>query len=93
MHQFYQEAISVCNAAKLKNPKSHNCYKHWAFALFKKGELHKAVKKLQKGMKREPHDADYWVIWGVISKTTGDYEGAKHKFLQALHLDPLNDLA
>eukprot|EP00350_Pseudokeronopsis_sp_OXSARD2_P009201 CAMPEP_0170553522 /NCGR_PEP_ID=MMETSP0211-20121228/11357_1 /TAXON_ID=311385 /ORGANISM="Pseudokeronopsis sp., Strain OXSARD2" /LENGTH=63 /DNA_ID=CAMNT_0010861915 /DNA_START=621 /DNA_END=809 /DNA_ORIENTATION=+ len=63
MHQFYQETISICGAAKMRNPKNHNCYKHWAFALFKKGEMSKAIKKIKKGILKNPKDSDNWVVW------------------------------
>jgi hypothetical protein len=50
MHQFFQETINVCGCAKVNNPSNHNCHRHWAFALFKKGEMAKAIKKIKKGI-------------------------------------------
>jgi len=50
MHKYYQETINVCNTAKLYSPDgvaSVNCLRHWAFALFKKGDMTKAIKKIK----------------------------------------------
>jgi tetratricopeptide (TPR) repeat protein len=81
MHQYYPETINVCNKAKLDNPEgTHNCYRHWAFALFKKGEMAKAIKKIKKAIMDEPADADNWIVWGLILRTVGNYVSAKHKF-------------
>lgn len=93
MHQFFQETINVCGCAKLSNPNNHNCHRHWAFALFKKGEMAKAIKKIKKGIEKNPKDADNWVVWGLIMRTVGNYQSAKHKFKKALRLDPNNETA
>ena len=29
---------------------NHGCHRHWAFALFKKGEMAKAIKKIKKSI-------------------------------------------
>lgn len=94
MHQYYPETINVCNKAKLDNPEgTHNCYRHWAFALFKKAEMAKAIKKIKKAIMDDPADADNWIVWGLILRTVGSYVSAKHKFEQALKIDPENETA
>lgn len=93
MHQFYQETINICSYAKLNDPKNHICHRHWAFALFKKGEMAKAIKKIKKGIAKHPKDPDNWVVWGLIMRTVGNYQSAKHKFVKALKLDPNNETA
>jgi Tfp pilus assembly protein PilF len=81
MHAYYPETINVCNKAKLDNPEGAiNCYRHWAFALYKKGELAKAVKKIKKAISSDPSDADNWVVWGLILRTVGVNDSARHKF-------------
>lgn len=72
---------------------NHNCHKHWAFALFKKGEMGKAIKKIKKGVILDPNDPDNWVIWGLIMRTVGSYKSALHKFNKALEIDPNNKTA
>jgi Tfp pilus assembly protein PilF len=59
---------------------NHNCHRHWAFALFKKGEMAKAIKKIKKGIQLNPEDSDNWIVWGLIMRTVGCYTSAKHKF-------------
>lgn len=95
MHQYKDEAIIVCNTAKQNLPKgaNHNCHRHWAFALYKKGDLSKAIKKIKKGVQLNPKDADNWIVWGLILRTAGNYQSAKHKFDQALKLEPDNETA
>ena len=72
---------------------NHNCHKHWAFALYKKGEMAKAIKMIKKGVLLDPNDGDNWVIWGLIMRTVGSYKSALHKFEQALKLDRDNQTA
>ena len=94
MHQYYPETINVCNKAKMDNPdETHNCYRHWAFALFKKGEMAKAIKQIMKAIKTSPEDSDNWVVWGLILRTVGNYKSAEHKFEQCLRIDPQNETA
>jgi Tfp pilus assembly protein PilF len=50
----------------------------------------KSVKKIKKGIQKNPKDPDNWIIWGVILKYHGSYKSARHKFLKALKLDPNN---
>ncbi len=69
---------------------NHNCHKHWAFALYKKGEMAKAIKKIKKGVIVDPKDSDNWVTWGLIMRTVGSYKSACHKFEEALRIDPEN---
>lgn len=40
-----------------------------------------------------PHDADNWIVWGLILRTAGNYSSALHKFEQSLKLDPGNETA
>ena len=93
MHQFYQETINVCGAAKLNNAQNHNCYRHWAFALYKKGEMGKAIKKIKKAINKNRKDAENWIVWGLILRTVGNYESSKHKFKRALKIDKNNETA
>ena len=93
MHQLYAETISTCGAAKFNNPKNHNCHRHWAFALFKKGEMAKAIKKIKKSIQLSKRDSDNWVVWGLIMRTVGNYQSAKHKFQKAIKYDPHNETA
>ena len=53
----------------------------------------KAIKKIKKGIEKNPKDADNWVVWGLIMRTVGNYQSAKHKFEKALRLDPHNETA
>ena len=71
----------------------HNCHRHWAFALFKRGEMGKAVKKIKKGIQKMPKDVDNWIIWGIILRYHGNYRSSKHKFEKAIKLDPGNETA
>ena len=48
----------------------------------------KAIKKIKKGILLNPQDADNWLVWGLILRTVGSYNSAKHKFEQALKIDP-----
>jgi tetratricopeptide (TPR) repeat protein len=34
--------------------------------------------------------AENWVVWGLILRTAGKFQSAKHKFEKALRLDPNN---
>ena len=53
----------------------------------------KAIKKIKKGVQLDPHDADNWIVWGLIMRTVGNYKSALHKFREALKLDPENAAA
>jgi len=77
----------------MNNPDTHNCHRHWAFALFKKGEFAKAIKKIKKGVQKNKTDPDNWIIWGLVLRTVGNYVSARHKFLKALKYDPENETA
>lgn len=47
MHCYYHETIQVCNFANVHHEDgNHNCFRHWAFALFKKNEMAKAINKI-----------------------------------------------
>ena len=69
---------------------NHTCHRHWAFALFKKGEMAKAIKKIKKAIQLDAKDADNWITWGLIMRTVGNYKSAMHKFHEALKLEPNN---
>jgi len=53
----------------------------------------KAIKKIKKGIQKNPKDPDNWVVWGLILRTVGNYKSAKHKFQKALKLDSDNETA
>ena len=89
MHTYYTEAIRVCNQAKMYHPDGkHMCHRHWAFALFKNGETSKAIKKIKKAATLDPYDPENWIVWGLIMRTVGYYDSARHKFNRALVIDP-----
>ena len=69
---------------------NHTCHRHWAFALFKKGEMSKATKKIKKAIDLDPKDADNWITWGLIMRVFGNYKSAMHKFKEAISLEPKN---
>lgn len=87
------QASEAGSAAEEAGELSHNCHRHWAFALYKKGEVAKAVKKIKKAVQIEPEDPDNWIVWGLILRTVGSYKSSLHKFEHALRLDPLNNTA
>lgn len=48
MHQLYPEAIHTCTMARQHNPDDHHlCLRHWSFALYKKGQMGKAIEKIK----------------------------------------------
>lgn len=53
----------------------------------------KAIKKIKKGVQLDPFDADNWIVWGLILRTSGNYKSALHKFKEALKLEPENKAA
>ena len=55
--------------------------------------MSKAIKKIKKGIQKNPKDPDNWVVWGLIMRTVGNYQSAKHKFEKARKLDPTNETA
>lgn len=96
MHGYHKEAAIVCNTAKVRFPKgvNHNCYRHWAYALFKENNKSgKAFKKINKAVKEDPLDADSWILWGMMLRSVGNYDLAAHKIKIALDLDPENKTA
>jgi tetratricopeptide (TPR) repeat protein len=93
MHTYYTETINMYKLIKSRKHKKHNCYRHLAFAWFKKGELPRSIKKIRKAIRTDPKDADNWVVWGLIMRTCGNYWSAQHKFQKALKLDPNNETA
>ena len=66
---------------------------HWAFAEFKEGNVVKAIKKIRKGVQKQPKNADNWVVWGLILRSAGKYKSAKHKFQKALKIDSDHETA
>jgi len=96
MHGYYKEALIVCATAKMRFPPgaNHNCYRHWAYALFKEDNKNgKAFKKISKAVKDDPEDADSWILWGMMLRTVGKYQQALHKIRAALDLEPENQTA
>ena len=71
---------------------NHNCYRHWAYALFKQGKasMGKAFKKISKAVKEDPADVDGWILWAMMLRTTGSYKQAMDKIDIALKLEPEN---
>jgi Tfp pilus assembly protein PilF len=53
----------------------------------------KAVKKIKKAIMKDAKDADNWITWGLILRTVGNYQSAKHKFKKALKLERENQTA
>ena len=51
------------------------------------------IKKIRKGVHKEPHVAENWIVWGLILRTAGKYRSAQHKFERALKLEPENQTA
>lgn len=92
MHKYYKETIKACSNLKdlLPEGANHKCHRHWAFALFKVNEMSKAIKEIKLGISQDPYDADNWVVWGLILRSTGNYVQALHKFEHALNIDPDN---
>jgi len=93
MHLKYKDTIKICEEAKKFNFANHNTHRHWAFAEFKDGNLVRAIKKIRKGVHKQPNNADNWVVWGLILRTAGKYKSAEHKFRKALEMDPANETA
>ena len=69
---------------------NHTCHRHWAFALYKRGEMAKAIKQIKRAVQLDGKDPDNWIVWGLILRTVGNYKSAMHKFKQAEKLDPEN---
>lgn len=66
---------------------------HWAFAEFKESNIVKAIKKIRKGVQKQPNNPECWIVWGMILRQAGKYKSAQHKFEKALKLDPRNETA
>ena len=77
----------------MNNPTTHACHRHWAFALFKKGEFAKAIKKIKKAVQKNRKDPENWILWGLVLRTVGNYVSAKHKFNKAIKCEPGNQTA
>lgn len=76
VHGFSAEAIKICKACKEKNKEFFGAHRMWAFALFKKGDIPTAIKKIKKAIHHFPKDSHNWVIWGLIMRTVGNYQSA-----------------
>jgi Tfp pilus assembly protein PilF len=50
----------------------------------------KAARKIRKGVLKDKYSAENWVVWGLILRTAGRLEQARHKFERALKIDPEN---
>ena len=48
------------------------------------------MRKIRKGVIKDRHSAENWVVWGLILRTAGKLESALHKFQKAVKLDPKN---
>lgn len=72
---------------------NHLCHRHWAFALYKKGDMGKACKMIKEGIFLDPKDPENWIVWGLIMRKVGNYKLAKQKFEKALSLEPQNTTA
>ena len=93
IHMIYKETLNICRQAKEFNRQGHNTHMHWAFAEFKEGNVVKAIKKIRKGVQKQPLQAECWIVWGLILRNAGKYKSAKHKFEKALKLSPTNETA
>lgn len=90
MHSLFRETIQICQKAKEYNRDGHKTHRHWAFAEFKEGNLLKAVHKIRNGVIKDAKNAENWVVWGLILRTAGKLESARHKFKKAIKIDPKN---
>ena len=77
MHQLWKETINTGVLATNACPNgNHLCFRHWAFALFKKGDYGNAVTKIKQAVLYEPNDPENWLVWGYIMRSIGNYESA-----------------
>ena len=93
IHMIYKETLNICRQAKEFNRAGHNTHMHWAFAEFKEGNVVKAIKKIRKGVQKQPTNCECWIVWGLILRSAGKYKSAKHKFEKALKLNSKNETA
>ena len=93
IHMIYPETLNICRQAKEFNRQGHNTHMHWAFAEFKEGNVVKAIKKIRKGVQKQPKNSECWIVWGLILRSAGKYRSAKHKFEKALKLNSKNETA
>jgi Tfp pilus assembly protein PilF len=93
VHGLNGEAIKICKLCKENNKESYLCYRMWAFASFKKGDIPTAIKKIKKAVVHFPKDSQNWMVWGLIMRTVGNYASAQKKFEKAILLDADNSTA
>lgn len=74
--------------AKRETLVDHGCHRHWAFALYKRTNMTKAIQKIKEAIALDPNEADNWIVWGLIMRKVGSYQSAMHKFQMAEKLDP-----
>ena len=67
---------------------SHQCHRHWAFALFKNNEMEKSIQKIKEAVEISASDPENWIVWGLVMKKVGEYSSAMDKFKMAQKLDP-----
>jgi len=49
----------------------HHCHRHWAFALFKRCEMSKAIKQIKKAVDINDKEPENWLVWGLIMRKVG----------------------
>ena len=65
-----------------------NIYRYRAYAEFKESMPSQAITYLKKAIAEAPNDPENWSLWGMIMRSVGNYESARHKLKRALVLDP-----
>ena len=53
----------------------------------------KAIQKIKEAITLNPKEADNWIVWGLILRTVGVNDSARHKYETALKIDPGNETA
>lgn len=62
-------------------------HRYWAYAEFKESLPAAAIGQLKKAIAEAPNDPENWALWGMIMRSVGNYESARHKLRRALALD------
>ena len=77
MHQLWEETINTAILATNACPNgNHLCFHHWAFALFKKGNISNTLEKIKQAVLYEPNDVENWLVLGFMKLSMGNYESA-----------------